>query len=144
MIRALALLPLLLASMALFDAGEAEALSCQRRIVTRGDSMAKVTALCGDPTTRVERNVTRSQTVARRGPHGSVWYETVRVDVHVAQWVYDFGPLRLMQELTFEDGTLISLRTLGHGHRADRLDCAGERPTDYVVHHIIRRRHEAT
>ena len=41
--------------------------------------------------------------------------ETVTVLVEV--WVYDFGPQRFMEELTFEDGVLIGSRALSYGTR---------------------------
>ena len=142
MFRALALVPLLLAAAALFDAADARALSCQRRIVTRGDSVAKVVHLCGEPASRVDRNVMRSQTIAQRDVAGAVVYSTISVSVNVSTWVYDFGPLRLMQELTFEDGTLVNLRTLGHGHRA-RLEEADRHGSRYAVRYIIGRRRDS-
>jgi len=121
MARALALVPFLLAAAALFDASDAEALSCQRRIISRGDPMAKVVSLCGQPAQRTQRLVTRSQTVGTRIVNGQALFSTVSATVEVSKWVYDFGPLRLMRELTFEDGVLIQIRTLGRGgyHQAD-------------------------
>ncbi len=115
MIRALTLVPLLLAGAALFDAADAEALSCQRRIISRGDPMAKVMALCGEPAQQTQRLVTRSQTVGTRIVSGQRVFSTVSATVEVSKWLYDFGPYRLMRELTFEDGTLIRIRTLGRG-----------------------------
>lgn len=129
MARALALVPFLLAAAALFDAADADALSCQRRIVTRGDDMSKVVALCGEPVSRTDRVVTRSQTIAVGAREGVPIFSTISASVLVSRWVYDFGPLRLMQELTFEDGTLVNLRTLGRGGltSAARLEPASER-----------------
>ena len=117
MARSLALVPLLLAAFALFDAASAEALSCKQRLVTRGDPMIRVLRLCGEPDSRVERDVVARQTVGARGYRGVV-LSTVSATVRVSTWIYDFGPLRLMQELTFEDGILVYIRTLGRGLRA--------------------------
>lgn len=115
MFRVLTLVPLLLAGAALFDAADAEALSCQRRIISRGDPMAKVIGLCGEPAQRTSRLVTRSQTVASPVVNGQRVYSTVSATVEVSKWTYDFGRYRLMRELTFEDGTLVRIRTLGRG-----------------------------
>ena len=115
MARALALVPFLLAAAALFDAGDAEALSCQRRIIGRGDPMAKVISLCGQPAQQTQRLVTRSQTIGTRVVNGQAVFSTVSASVEVSKWVYDFGPQRLMTELTFEDGVLVRERTLGRG-----------------------------
>ena len=115
MFRVLTLVPLLLAGAALFDAADAEALSCQRRIISRGDPMAKVLALCGEPAQQTQRLVSRSQTIGTRIVNGQHVFDTISATVEVSKWVYDFGPMRLMRELTFEDGTLVRIRTLGRG-----------------------------
>jgi len=115
MFRVLSLVPLLLAAAALFDAADAEALSCQRRIISRGDPMAKVLALCGQPAQQTQRLVSRSQTIGTRIIDGQTVFDTISATVEVSKWVYDFGPQRLMRELTFEDGTLVRIRTLGRG-----------------------------
>lgn len=115
MARALTLVPLLLAAAALFDASDAEALSCQRRIISRGDPMAKVVSLCGQPAQQTQRLLTRSQTVGTQIVNGQAVFQTISATVAVSKWVYDFGPQRLMRELTFEDGVLVRIRTLGRG-----------------------------
>lgn len=125
MARALALVPFLLAAAALFDAADAEALSCQRRIISRGDPMAKVVALCGEPAQQSQRLVTRSQTIGTRVVNGQAVFSTVSATVQVSKWVYDFGPLRLMRELTFEDGVLVRIRTLGRGGITPRVEDTG-------------------
>lgn len=94
---------------------KAHALSCQGRIIDPGDRAARVRAYCGDPATVTERVVERSRSVYVRGPHGSLVRDEVAVSVVVQEWVYDFGPQRFMQELTFEDGELRTIRELGYG-----------------------------
>ena len=94
---------------------DAQALSCQKRIVSRGDSQARVRALCGEPVQVDEAVLERSRMVLRAGPGRTVVGDQVAYSVVVAKWTYDFGPQRLMQELTFENGTLTQLRTLGRG-----------------------------
>jgi hypothetical protein len=46
---------------------------------------------------------------------------SVRIDV----WIYDFGPQRFMEELTFENGILRQLRTLGRGTARGRARTSG-------------------
>lgn len=86
---------------------EVEALSCSRRIISRGDTDHRVLSLCGEPTSKTSRVVERSAYV--RGPAGGVFAESVSVLVET--WIYDFGPRRLTQRLTFEDGVLIRVQT---------------------------------
>ncbi len=113
MIRIVAIAAFAFASLAL--GSEAEALSCQRRIVSHGDVMSQVQALCGDPASRTSRLAEQSRSVFQPGPGGAVIANTITVTTLVETWVYDFGPRRLMQELVFEDGRLRRIRTLSYG-----------------------------
>lgn len=109
----------LLLAMTLFGsmtlANSAEALSCRQRLVSAGTSSARVIELCGDPTEIVQRTETRSRTIQRVAPDGTVIQDTVSYTVVVETWTYDFGPQRFMRQLIFEDGTLRQIRTLGYG-----------------------------
>ena len=94
----------------------ASALSCQRRIISRGDSQAKVQRLCGQPAMRNQRVV--ENTLAAVTPvntQGTQLVQATSVSVLVERWTYDFGPRRLMHELIFEDGILVRTRTNGYG-----------------------------
>lgn len=106
MFRLLICLSVLLAASSVFPE-EAEALSCSRRIISTGDSDHRVVSLCGEPTSKTTRVVERSVYV--RGPAGGVFSESVSVLVET--WIYDFGPRRLTQRLTFEDGVLVRVQT---------------------------------
>lgn len=92
----------------------AEALDCNRRLILVGDPMTRVRTLCGEPasiTTRIE-----SRTVfGTVGRAGGAFGEAHTVTIQVEVWVYDFGPRRFMEELTFADGTLRGTRALGYG-----------------------------
>ncbi len=92
----------------------AEALSCAQRLISNGDSPARVLGRCGEPLTRTQRIEHRSQTVYQNFGNG-VFAQTFAVSVSVETWVYDFGSNRFMQELTFEDGVLCRIRALGYG-----------------------------
>ena len=37
------------------------------------------------------------------------------VSVVQERWLYNFGPRRLMREITFQDGLIVQIRTLGYG-----------------------------
>lgn len=99
----------------LLTGSTAYAMRCDNRLVVDGDAPARVRSLCGDPADATHRVVSRSVTVHRRLSNGTIVSESVMVSVEVEVWVYDFGPRRLMRELTFEDGRLVRIRTLGYG-----------------------------
>lgn len=91
------------------------ALNCGQRLVVVGDSSAHVLGVCGDPYTVQTRTATRTRYVQQEQggvAFGSIVTESVQIDV----WVYNFGPRRFMEELTFENGILVSMRALGYGH----------------------------
>jgi hypothetical protein len=98
-----------------------EQLSCQDRIVHLGDEPYRVRSLCGDPDDvqqRVEQRAVRREV---RVPCGRRMCSTLVddvVDVQVEEWIYDFGPQRLLQYLTFETGRLVRVRTGEYGHKA--------------------------
>lgn len=98
-----------------FWASPSEALSCRDRLVRVGDSGARVLELCGDPVEVAQQQVARSRSVQRVLPDGTVVVETVTVTVLLETWTYDFGPQRFMRRLTFEEGRLIAIETLGYG-----------------------------
>jgi len=101
-------------------ASSAHALECGSRIVVRGDREHQVVAVCGEPQSVVTRTETRTVYGAAPTPSGghvgSAYTVTVQIDV----WVYDFGPSRFMEELTFENGVLVSLRPIGRGTTSGR------------------------
>lgn len=99
----------------LLTGSTAFAMRCGTRLVSDGDNPARVRSLCGDPANVSSRVESRSVTVHRRLPDGSIVSESVMVSVEVEVWVYDLGPRRFMRELTFEDGRLVHIRTLGYG-----------------------------
>ena len=54
------------------------------------------------------------ETLERKGR--DLW--NVRSDV-IEEWLYNFGPTRLLRILTFQNGTLKEVRTAGHGFVAN-------------------------
>jgi hypothetical protein len=106
------------------DKAAADDLSCQDRIVSLGNSAYEVQALCGPPDAiqqRVEsRTVQRPVSVpcGRRGLERCVVLVADSVDVTVEEWTYDFGHMRFLQFLTFEQGKLIAIHAGNYGHKA--------------------------
>lgn len=114
-----------------WDASQAQAMTCQNRLVTVGDSMARVRSLCGEPSTVSERVVQRQREVRRLVRPGVVVSDVITVSVTLTEWVYDFGPTRLMRQVVFEDGTVRMIDTLGYGS-PDGRTAAVEHPRRLV------------
>lgn len=103
----------------------AAALGCNHRLVTVGDSAHYVRQMCGEPASAITRTETRTQIASWGSPSAPGAITATSVTVQVDVWVYDFGPRRFMEELTFENGTLRSMRALGYGTRAGREERRG-------------------
>lgn len=82
------------------------------RSVREGDSRDQVAATWGEPTQVTESMVERA--VIQRVSADLAQRASVRV--RVERWVYNFGPLRLMQGVVIEDGRVIEVASLGMGY----------------------------
>lgn len=84
---------------------------------------AQVRRACGAPTTmRHIGRTLRNINAPIRGRHGNGW-RTERFpgygysqEVIVTEYVYNFGPRKLMRRLVFEGGILVSIESLGYGY----------------------------
>ena len=96
-----------------FWALPAQAMRCGAKIVSEGDYALEVLHICGEPEYVEESTDYRYGYVAHRyaGLHGP---DLITINVEV--WTYNFGPHKFMRRLRFENGRLISIRTLGYGH----------------------------
>ena len=95
-------------------AAHADGFSCGTRLVTDGMHQYDVREICGEPAEVVRTTILRRPVVWR---YGRPWYVgPEEVPVPVETWIYDFGPMRLMRKLRFEDGVLTDVQTLGYGH----------------------------
>lgn len=92
----------------------ADGFSCGNRIVTDGMTSGEVRAVCGEPAQVAAKPILRRAVVWR---HGRPYYVgDGQVEVVVETWIYNFGPMRLMRKLRFEDGVLQDVETLGYGY----------------------------
>lgn len=88
------------------------ALRCGNRLVDVGDSQSTVVRKCGKPVTTEQRVVYRPQ--PGQDPFTDSLH-TIYALVVIEVWLYNFGPRRFMQELSFEAGRLITIEPLGYG-----------------------------
>jgi hypothetical protein len=107
--RGLRWLPLLLA---LLGAAPAHALRCGSELVGMGAYTYEVRQSCGEPQAR---NAWTAYRIVHVGPHNAPVREEVVIPISVEEWVYDFGPHRLVRVLRFEAGRLVDVSTLGYG-----------------------------
>lgn len=95
------------------------AMRCGTSLVVEGQSKFDVLQRCGQPAytdSRLEYRWAPGWYGARPlgTPEGYYPPGSVR-QVIIDEWVYNFGSTQLMPSLIFEDGRLITIRSLGYG-----------------------------
>jgi hypothetical protein len=103
----------------------AAAFRCGSKLVRDGMHEAQVVAICGQPMRIRNLGVTlRSLDYEYSGNIGPGWTEYhsrggrgYAQEVIITEYVYNFGPRKLMRRLLFEGGVLVTIETLGYGHR---------------------------
>ena len=101
-----------LAALLLPAAAPADSMRCGSQLITEGDSIEEVLALCGEPMDRRRTWIVRQPRFEFGGrdiPFQG--HDEVPVDV----WTYDFGASRLMRRVRFVAGKVDSIETLQHG-----------------------------
>jgi hypothetical protein len=78
-----------------------------------GDPQYKVQRVCGDPNDRQWRVTYRIQSTYDPMSGAPV---TVAVPIITEVWLYDFGPQRLVEEVSFENGRVVAVQSLGYGY----------------------------
>lgn len=115
------LAPLLLAPLMLIS-DPAHALRCGNKLILDGMLESEVIAHCGEPTTvRDLGYVVRSFDPLLHGrPQGPILFRYgsghYLHELQVTEFIYNFGPRKLMRKLRFEGGVLTDVETLGHGY----------------------------
>ena len=111
-------------AVALLAAEPAHAFRCKSKLVRDGLHEQQVIAICGEPTARRHLGYTlRSVNHGwRRSSPGGVrarhypGFSHLSEEVVVTEFIYNFGPRKLMQRLVFEGGILVSIDTIGYGY----------------------------
>jgi hypothetical protein len=93
----------------------AQAMECGNKLITRGDSIAKVATLCGHPAQVDHTSIIRSSSATLVNGQ---WVQSggAQVEIPVEIWLYNFGPDKLMQQIRFEDGRVVKIETLDFGY----------------------------
>jgi len=104
--------------LALLAADPAHAFRCKNKIVREDMHEQQVIAICGEPTTR--RNLglaVRGYTWRGNGSSRRYYgYGNLVEEVLVTEYVYNFGPRKLMRRLIFEGGVLVKIESIGYGY----------------------------
>ena len=93
----------------------AEALRCQNRLVSSGDSPVEVYEKCGPPTVQQQRDE-EIEIVEPIFIDGKKVLVARRITIPVEVWTYNFGPHELIYELTFRNDRVVDIRTRGYGY----------------------------
>ncbi len=98
---------------------------CGRKIVTENMHEAQVRKACGAPTTSQNlgyaqrgsyvpvRRIMSTGVTVEHFPGPGYFIE----EVALTEYVYNFGPRKLMRRLLFEGGVLKKIETIGYGYR---------------------------
>lgn len=102
----------------------AHAFRCGSKLVKEGMHEAQVIAVCGEPAIRRDlgvavryydyryyRESSPGWSSQRRPGYGNFASEVV-----ITEYVYNFGPRKLMRRLVFEGGVLETIESIGYGY----------------------------
>ncbi len=116
----------LLAGALLLVADPALAFRCGSKIVRDGMHEQQVLAACGEPTSvrHLGHTIRAYDYRFRLRNPGHIYYRTPGVghfatEVVVTEYVYNFGPRKLMRRLIFEGSVLVEIETIGYGYIED-------------------------
>ena len=122
MLHAIRLPRLLVVIVGILSMQDAHALRCGNKIVRDGMHEAEVLAICGEPTLRRDIGTTvRGGGIRYRQPYDQRRYryrlpERFLSEVVITEYIYNFGPRRLMRRLVFEGGELVEIESMGYGY----------------------------
>ena len=101
--------------LSLCSCSRADAFSCPGGFISVGASMEEVLSKCGQPAASESWEEARAISApiifdSRYGPFSYVVY------IPMETWLYNFGPNRFMQTLTFERRKLVNIESAGYGY----------------------------
>ncbi len=95
-------------------AAYADNFRCGNKLVMEGDTRSEVASKCGDPASVDHSSIVVQPTTWIHGR--PVGVGDGMVEVPVEEWLYNFGPQKLMRRIRFQDGRVVAIETLGYGH----------------------------
>ena len=103
-------------------------LRCGHKLITDGAPQSKVLKYCGEPESIQARRIVRAGLPRYRSRYRVgdsnltaadrelLYADRAYVEVLVEEWIYNFGPRRLMRVIRFENGLVTEIRQLGYGY----------------------------
>ena len=114
-------------ALSMFSLSEAHAdsMRCGNKLVASGDAMYLVESKCGAPVDKQHRTEMRTENIWVAAPCrvpgqancGQMLQRTV--EVAIDEWIFDFGPQKFTQRVTFEQGRLVSVVAGDYGVKQD-------------------------
>lgn len=106
-------------------AAPAEAFHCGSKLLKVGMHSTEVVAICGEPASRRHLGYAlrrydfgaRRRLAPRWTDYHNPGYGQLSEELIITEYVYNFGPRKLMRRLIFEGGILVRIETLGYGYR---------------------------
>ena len=115
------LLCLSIVSIFLLTPASALAMRCGTSLVTEGDTQEEVLRNCGEPVQTSSRYITRGASYSDLRFGNSISGSTTgqyffAEEVLVEEWIFNFGPNKLMRKVIFENGIVADVETLAYGY----------------------------
>lgn len=111
------------AAVLLLAGGNAHAFRCGSKLVQDGMHEQQVIAACGAPTSiRHIGHALRAYDYRWRSRYRGYsryrypGYGNLATEVVVTEYIYNFGPRKLMRRLVFEGSVLVTIETIGYGY----------------------------
>jgi hypothetical protein len=99
------------------------AFRCGTKLIRDGMHEQQVVARCGQPTTirHLGRAIRTYDYFSHVRRHGYTYWRSpgfshLATEVVVTEYVYNFGPRKLMRRLIFEGGVLVTIESIGYGY----------------------------
>ena len=112
-----------LAAILLLATDPAFAFRCGTKLVRDGMHEQQVIAACGEPTSvrHLGHTIRAYDYRFRLRNPGHIYYRTPGVghfatEVIVTEFIYNFGPRKLMRRLIFEGNVLVQIESIGYGY----------------------------
>jgi hypothetical protein len=93
----------------------ASGIRCQNQLASEGASLLEVLHKCGPPAAKVQRLEYDEVKVKEKGEQAEL-SRAKTVTRTIDEWTYNLGPHDFIRVVTFVDGRLVEVESLGYGH----------------------------
>lgn len=93
----------------------ADSIRCGSQLASEGATQVEVWQRCGEPLSKFSKVEVISDELKTKNRNGTSVGTVRTITRTIDEWTYNFGPTSFMQLVTFVDGRLVSVRSLGYG-----------------------------